>query len=536
MFKKLLSNLPFNPSLISQVAFYGRRMHKEEKLRRTGAVLVVLAIAVQMLAIVSPPEHSFAGAGNDIIPGGFTTQAQAVGHCNANNYEFRTTLEHFGINCANLNGAAVKDIRSTDHNRKLISIGRLPYGKAGERTVVIGGKTYYQRYLWSWDSGPFSTYKALVGTRSDGTPYMVLFNCGNITVVETTPAPPPPPAPPVIQSKCNYANAAKTVKPNETFYVGFNATNGSGETWTPEGPWKIGSAEPENNTKLTITRAPVRAGTTIPSGSNGVFESSSFKAPLAPGNYTYVWQLLKEGSVWFPGTNCTFSITVLEPSKPAPPPTTPEPTPTPTPEKPCEESQNEEDTYACLVLSKSAQNYTQNIDDANNTTAAAGDKIIYTLRVKNNGKTTAKDFVVEENLTDVLEYADVVDLNGGEIDDQKVVRWAKADIKAGVILTKHITVKIKNPIPQTPSPASNPGSFDLMMTNVYGNAVNIKLPGSVAKIVETTTTTLPNTGPGEVLAVSITLTVVVSYFFARSRLLGKELDLVRAEYSTSGGL
>ena len=34
MFKKLLSNLPYNPSLIGQVSFYAKRLHAEEKIRR----------------------------------------------------------------------------------------------------------------------------------------------------------------------------------------------------------------------------------------------------------------------------------------------------------------------------------------------------------------------------------------------------------------------------------------------------------------------------------------------------------------------
>src|SRR5690606_12425632 len=85
------------------------------------------------------------------------------------------------------------------HNRKLLSLGRFAYGKAGERAVSINingqSKTFYQRYLWTWDSGAYSSYTALVGTTNNGAPFMVLYNCGNITVVESSPATPPPPQP-----------------------------------------------------------------------------------------------------------------------------------------------------------------------------------------------------------------------------------------------------------------------------------------------------------------------------------------------------
>ena len=139
-------------------------------------------------------------------------------------------------------------------------------------------------------------------------------------------------------------------------------------------------------------------------------------------------------------------------------------------------------------------------------------------------------------MTDVLEYANIVSLDGGKIDDQNIVRWPKEDISAGAVLQRKITVRIKNPIPQTPVSASDRGSFDLVMTNVfYGSSVNIKLPPSVTKITENVVQQLPNTGPGTTLFAGFALTAFVSYFFARTRLLGKELDIVRTEYITTGG-
>jgi len=183
-----------------------------------------------------------------------------------------------------------------------------------------------------------------------------------------------------------------------------------------------------------------------------------------------------------------------------------------------------------LSFSKAARNNTQNIADANNTTAAAGDSITYTLSVKNNGTKTASAFTIEENLGDVLEYAQndmPTDLNGGTIGDDHIIHWPA--------VSKTVTIQVKTTIPQTPQSTSNPGSHDLMMTNVYGNAINIKLPGSVAKVVEQTTTTLPNTGPGTTVFMASLITIAAGYFFARTRLMAKELDLVREEYTTAGG-
>jgi hypothetical protein len=73
------------------------------------------------------------------------------------------------------------------------------------------------------------------------------------------------------------------------------------------------------------------------------------------------------------------------------------------------------------------------------------------------------------------------------------------------------------------------------MTNVYGNEINITLPPDVIKTTETVTKTLPNTGPGETLAAVVGFTVFVSYFFARTRLFAKEIDIVRTDFASSGG-
>ena len=75
----------------------------------------------------------------------------------------------------------------------------------------------------------------------------------------------------------------------------------------------------------------------------------------------------------------------------------------------------------------------------------------------------------------------------------------------------------------------------MVMTNVYGNTVNIKLPSNVVKTTEQITTTLPNTGPGSALLIGTGITIIIGYFYARSRLLSKELDIVRSEYATTSG-
>lgn len=54
MFKKLLSNLPFTPSLIEVVDSYSKFLSKEVKLRIIGTYLLVLALAMHITASIYP--------------------------------------------------------------------------------------------------------------------------------------------------------------------------------------------------------------------------------------------------------------------------------------------------------------------------------------------------------------------------------------------------------------------------------------------------------------------------------------------------
>lgn len=189
-----------------------------------------------------------------------------------------------------------------------------------------------------------------------------------------------------------------------------------------------------------------------------------------------------------------------------------------------------------ITRSKKVRNDTQKIDDANGTTAKAGDELTYTLITKNIGDGDATNYTLaKEDLKDVLEYADAVTLNDGMLNtNDKQLSWVPTEIKAGQEVVRSFTVKIKDPIPTTPVSTSDVKSFDLTMQNSYGNDTTIKLPKPPAKQVEGVAKSLPNTGPTSGLLLGFLITTLVAYFFARSRLIARELDMVRAEYAAGG--
>lgn len=679
MFRKLLSNLPFNPSLVNQLAFYTKRMQRESSIRRLGAVFIIMAMFIQFAAVISPAQPSLASSANDIIPGGFRSKQEAVNWCNRN-AEIRGIFARYGISCAAIASSSTVTRNTRDFGNQMYSLGRLPYGKAGEHKVSANGRTYYARLVSSWGNYNF---KALQGTNSAGKPFLIMFDCGNPISIGKLPPPPAPKKPDIATTK-TVSNAAPlkgqtftytiTVKNNgpaaatgvgmrDEAPSGVEFVSVSGGLGTPRVTPKllttttkfnlgVGHSTTYRLTARLVADGPARFDNTAcaiasngdTNGNNNCATAVILVRPVCPlpgkghlplddpncstpglkieksttnrdlkvgETFTYTLTATNTGDVDLPkavirdvapshleftevkepgatsftpvknkldyiskefslakgksvtvelrakiisGTKdpvvneaCVLgytagnvpagacdkeTITITGCSLPGKEHLPPDSTEC----RPCAESESEDDTTVCIELSKQASNITQDISNANGTTAKAGDTITYTLSAKNTGNIRIESFGVEENIGDILDYADVVDLHGGTLDDTtKIVTWPSGAIEAGATMQQKLTVKVKDPIPQTPISGSNPGTFDLVMTNVYGNTIDIKLPGGTVKTTEQIVTTLPNTGPGTSLAIGFVVTSIIGYFFARSRLLATELAIVREEYASTGG-
>ena len=200
--------------------------------------------------------------------------------------------------------------------------------------------------------------------------------------------------------------------------------------------------------------------------------------------------------------------------------------------KPCQKSSSYTDTVGCVDISKTATNITVG-GDANNTTVKAGDTISYRLYAKNNGKADVIFFSFQDNVGDVLDYADVVDLHGGTLDRYGNVSWPSQNIASGSTAGHEITVKVKDPIPRTPTDPANTSRFNLIMTNSYGNIININLPGSPTKQVELATAALPNTGPGTTMLIASAVVIMAGYFYSRASLLARESEIAIKETATA---
>lgn len=546
MFRKLLSNLPFTPSLITQVSFYAKRLQRESSIRKAGLIFISLTLAVQTFAVISPAEASNQCSSNDVVRCGFKTRAEAVQQCNNNTSGFRTILEYYGVNCNTIANAATQTVRSDAHGGKLFSMGRNPYNKPGEYPVSIpGAGTFYYRPVSSWGK---TSHKMLVMKMPDGKPLMIIYDCANI-VIEQGYKPPEKQEPPSKLKLVKTNEPTSAVKPGDVikYTIVFSNTGGTSAFFSVNdtlsdgleyvdsqyGGWiferKGQSLKWYNNTPPFYT-----FGNTDVFGTPGfITVRARVKSNVSNGSTVCNTAYLEDIHTQTKKIQHTDKVTVCNKvAIPCPSGTIPQPDgsckqPEPEPEK----------KEPLLAIEKTASNITQKIEDADNTTAAGGDIIEYSLITKNFGEGEAKGTILQpEQLADVLEYADL-DFNtlGDAVFDQDTqsVAWNKpVNIKPGESVIKKFRVRIKDPIPQTPSPHASPGSYDLVLTNVYGNTINIKLPGGVAKTTEQVVHTLPKTGPGESLVIGGGIVTTVGYFFARSRLMARELEFVKQEYAS----
>jgi len=179
---------------------------------------------------------------------------------------------------------------------------------------------------------------------------------------------------------------------------------------------------------------------------------------------------------------------------------------------------------------KSAINNTQGDIDATTTIANGGDAITYVISIVNNGY--IDEISVEDVLDDVLEYADLTDDGGGIFDkNTKVLSWKSIPLKLGESTTRKFTVTVKNPVPAMAQGQNNASSYDCVMTNTVGDTVSIQINCPTSKIIERIVERLPDIGVGENIIFGGTITVIVVFFYVRSRQLSKEIRLIRKEFN-----
>lgn len=514
MFRKLVSNLAFSSALVGQLGFYAKRLRQEEATRRMGLIFVALALVVQSFAVFSPPESANAANADNVIYSGIRDKKDLLAIYDRNTdsagrTNIRQIYAQFGITRDDITKMQLGSYNTGDFNGKIKSVGRSDWGVSYRYPVKVEG-TNTTVYTGGYINTQGKSWKmpALIGKRSvDGAWFAITLDCGNPVYVV------PPPV-----KKPAAACSALTITPLNRSTIRLTAKASKVDGATIAG--YIYQIRTANGAAVRSQQVPT---TSTSSSLEHTFASdgayiADVSVTTSVGNKT--------------GPNCVKSLTI-----------SPEPRCIVNPElvesdpecKPCVSDEKlwykDKDCVATFVLSKTVRNLTQSLDDANNTTAKAGDQLQYTLRVKNTGKDVGM-YTMSDTVADILEYATIVNLGDGTLSAQSVATpavasWPAFPVKVGETVEKVIVVKINNSIPSMAMNMSNPQSYNCRVTNTFGNTLNVRIDCPPEKVVEQAITELPHTGAGENVLLSAIVVAIAVYFYARSRQMATEVRLIR---------
>lgn len=533
MFRKLVENLSFSPALVGQLGFYARRLRKEEMTRRIGLIFTAMALVVQSLVIFQPTQPANAASGNNIIYGGVRSKNDLLAIYDRNNdgaghADIQQIYSYFGITRGDIERASQGKFNSKDFNRSIISAGRSTYDwQRTPHAIPNTNTTVYTSITADFDSTSWtipngSTYDAIIGTRAvDGKWFAIMMNCGNPAYITM----PPPPAPPVTPTAV--CSGLEVITLSRTSF-------------------KLkGQASTSGGASIKGYRYVIKSANGRQAFAQNIVSSSGASEVTAdlPTSGNYSAELVVDTSLGDRSSaDCRKALTVTPeprcPLNPSLPESSPEC-------KPCPDDSSlwykDSTCKADYQLTKSVRNLSRTDangtpTDANNTTARPGDRLEYTLEVKNVGKNTGT-YTFKDNFADVLEYSDILQSNGGmlqrggeiPVENQSSLVWQAMAIKPNQAVQKSVVVQVKTTIPAAPTNVSNPESYNCRMHNSFGNPTNVAVECPPEKTVEQVVTELPKTGPTESLLIGGSVLALVTYFYCRARQLGKEVRLIRRD-------
>lgn len=532
MFRKIVSHLPFSPSLINELGFYAKRLSKEEATRKLGLIFTVLALIVQSLVVFSPPESANAADPSDMVRGGVWSGSQMMNHYDANTNDIRSLFDTIGITRAELSNATrnLQTLHSRDGN---YSWGMTPHfgsaqgeGSYSVKSAGSGMRNFYYRPHQLW--GNF-TYTAYVGHSAKFGWFAIMRNCGNLITKSIPPAPTCPPG-----QIGTYPNCSTPPAP----IVTCNA---------------LEIKQGDNNKYQFTANTSAANGATIQKYVFNVYRGNSLVKTLesttpdvtyqekTPGSYK-VTVTLKTSLGDRTSTGCQKTFNIAEPERCPQNPTLLKDDPRC---QPCAGNPTlwieDKQCSASFIQQKNAINLTQSNMDATKTTAKAQDRITYHLKVTNKGFAPEK-YTFTENLGDVLQYSSIFESGGGTLKEdansnggKTVLQWPEVTIKPGETQERTFTIQMASKISSMSTGTSNPGSFDCRMDNTFGNTVSVKVDcPNEKKVVETVATQLPRTGAGENMLFAGLILSIVTFFYLRSRQLKKEVRIIRHTYNSVG--
>ncbi len=593
MFKKIVSNLPFSPSLMSELGFYATRLKKEETTRRIGLILTAIALVIQSFAVFSPPESTNAASSSDLIYGGVHTKSQLMSAWDNNTQGYRDLLEHIGVTRENLANVREGEIntRTNGEDNGWLSWGRISRGGSqwNETEMNVGSQTIYIVSLAAFDTGSNrygggSYYPSFIGTTSSGEQFVISKACANISM-KTRPKKDKQikvcdlksrQIVTIRESEFNSSKYSKDrtdceEKPIEVCDIGeqkmvtiderdFDSRKYSKNPadCQPK-PTPVATCSSLTVTKISRTEVELKASANTANGASiksytyiikdkdgkevlrkvvtSVATTDSLKYTLEKDG-AYTVEVIVGTSLGDKTAQACQSSFTVEPIARCPLNSA---LPINDPEcQPCPGDATlwvkDEQCAAKIVRSKTAENLTLN-QDATRESARASDRIEYTITIKNEGTDTAEYSDMSDNIKDVLEYANLYDRGGGTLNEQtKDLSWGTISLAPGEQQERTYVVQLASTISPRPQGSSDPTSYDCRMVNTFGTTIEVQVDCPAPKVIEQVVVAeLPRTGPTANLLVGGIVLAIVTFLYFRSRQLNQEVRLIRREM-TAGTL
>lgn len=166
--------------------------------------------------------------------------------------------------------------------------------------------------------------------------------------------------------------------------------------------------------------------------------------------------------------------------------------------------------------------------------AKANERLRYTIRQTNDGyETVVAPFSLM--LSDVLEYASLLDSGGGRYDAKtKTLSWPSVDLASGESQERSFIIQMLPNIPATGVGRSNPASYDCSLTLAFGNVTDTPVDCPPAKGIEGVFAQMPSAGIGPNVVFATVLLIIVVFFYLRTRQLKTEIRVLRHNFNSGG--
>jgi hypothetical protein len=513
---------------------------------------------VQMFVAMIPAEKSLAASENDVLRGGVQTIDELKNKYQAH-ADVKALYNRFGIDGNDLTKNKAKNVTfkfKQQGSSGTRTVGRINFASTKDHNIgSFAGSTFYSRSASEWQ-GSTKAYYFGKQKGTDGKTYQVwvLKDCGNIAYrpTESTktpapkPSPTPKPTPPTViapKVSCTRLAADRTTgkkavtvrftgqySANQDNLVnGFTFDFGDGDKIRHDGPviehtyTNDGLKQKKYTATLTINSTTGDKRSSACKSTISVLpEVCEYNPKLKPndsncGVCPYNSALAPDDPRCKPEPVCENNPN-LKPNDPR----------CKCPDKP--ELTADDPNCSTPGRQKKVKNITRGgtLSKNNLSSARAGDIIEYTLITTNPNVVARENYLVDDYIGDLLDYADIdlafLESQGGTFSaGQKIVSWPNQKIPANGDIEKKFRIVMKNPLPTTNSPNSTSTDFDCKLENSYGNDVTIPVECPVLKQVDS----LPNTGPGTTIAFAFAFTTISGYFFARARLLAKEIGIIK---------